>query len=232
MIAFIKAPIQGASLLCRKLCVHASVSTHQNISALQVNGPSFHVLNESIYVLNERIIDTNDGLYDAKGKSVTDVPASLSSLTKANDVNKACAHDVQYVIKGVFYVPNCVSMPIKASFYVPNYVSMPIKVSFYARNHTYKLYKEAQNEMKTTYKAIKIAFNVIKRVSKSVKVTLYAHKLSFHVLKDVYYVIKDVSYVIKGNVNEAKEITMMSMIGAPKGFGTCKGAIMRGSLDT
>ena len=218
MIAFIKAPIQGVSLLCRKLCVHASVSTHQNISALQVNGPSFHVLNESIYVLNERIIDTNDGLYDAKGKSVTDVPASLSSLTKANDVNKACAHDVQYVIKGVFYVPN--------------YVSMPIKVSSYARNHTYKLYKEAQNEMKTTYKAIKIAFNVIKRVSKSVKVTLYAHKLSFHVLKDVYYVIKDVSYVIKGNVNEAKEITMMSMIGAPKGFGTCKGAIMRGSLDT
>ena len=223
MIAFIKAPIQGVSLLCCKLCVHASVSTHQNISALQVNGPSFHVLNESIYVLNERIIDTNDGLYDAKGKSVTDVPASLSSsslssLTKANDVNKACAHDVQYVIKGVFYVLN--------------YVSMPIKASSYACNHTYKLYKEAQNEMKTTYKAIKIAFNVIKRVSKSVKVTLYAHKLSFHVLKDVYYVIKDVSYVIKGNVNEAKEITMMSMIGAPKGFGTCKGAIMRGSLDT
>lgn len=218
MIAFIKAPIQGASLLCCKLCVHASVSTHQNISALQVNGLSFHVLNESIYVLNERIIDTNDGLYDAKGKSVTDVPASLSSLTKANDVNKACAHDVQYVIKGAFYVPN--------------YVSMPIKVSSYACNRTYKLYKEAQNEMKTTYKAIKIAFNVIKRVSKSVKVTLYAHKLSFHVLKDVYYVIKDVSYVIKGNVNEAKEITMMSMIGAPKGFGTCKGAIMRGSLDT
>ena len=223
MIAFIKAPIQGVSLLCCKLCVHASVSTHQNISALQVNGPSFHVLNESIYVLNERIIDTNDGLYDAKGKSVTDVPASLSSsslssLTKANDVNKACAHDVQYVIKGVFYVPN--------------YVSMLIKVSSYACNHTYKLYKEAQNEMKTTYKAIKIAFNVIKRVSKSVKVTLYAHKLSFHVLKDVYYVIKDVSYVIKGNINEAKEITMMSMIGAPKGFGTCKGAIMRGSLDT
>lgn len=219
MIAFIKAPIQGVSLLCRKLCVHASVSTHQNISVLRVNSPSFHVLNESVYALNERIIDTNESFYDAKGKSVTDVPASsssssLSSLTKAN---KACAHDVQYVIKGVFYVSN--------------HVCMPIKVSSYARNHAYKLSKDAQNEMKTTHKAIKIAFNVIKRVSKSVKVTLYAQKLSFHALKDVYYVIKDVSYVIKGNFNEAKEITMMSMIGAPKGFGTCKGAIMRGSLD-
>lgn len=218
MIAFIKAPIQGVSLLCRKLCVHASVSTHQNISVLQVNGPSFHVLNESIYALNERIIDTNDGLYDAKGKSVTDVPASSSSRSSSILIkaNKACAHDVQYVIKGVFYVSN--------------HVCMPIKVSSYARNHAYKLSKNAQNEMKTTHKAIKIAFNVIKQVSKGVKATYYAHKSPFHVLKDVYYVIKEVIYVIKGNFYEAKEITMMSMIGAPKGFGTCKGAIMRGGF--
>lgn len=211
MIAFIKTPIQGVPLLSHKLCVHASVSTHQNISALQVNGPSFHVLNESIYAFNEMIVDANDCLYDAKGKSVTDVPASLSSRSSSTfmKANKACAHDVQYVIKGVFYVPNYVSTSIKVSSYVCN---------------------DAQNEIKTINKAIKAAFNVIKQASKGVKATYHAYQMPFYVLKDVYYVIKEVIYVIKGNFYEAKEITMMSKKVALKGVGTCKGAIMRGGF--
>ena len=218
MIAFIKTPMQGVSLLSRKLCVHASISTHQNIFVLRVIGPSFHVLNESIHAFNESIhafnemiVDANDCLYDAKGKSVTDVLASLSSRSLSTFIkaNKACAHDVQYVIKGVFYVPNHVSTSIKASSYVC---------------------KHAQNEIKTINKVIKAAFNVIKQASKGVKATYHACQMPLYVLKDVYYVIKEVIYGIKGNFYEAKEGSMMSKKVALKGIGTCNEAIMRGGF--
>lgn len=203
MIAFIKTPIQGVSPLCRKLCVHASVFTHQNNASLYVNNDSFYDTNEHIHALNEMVYALNDVLYDVNEKTQSNVPALsyvrslLSILITRTNIR---THDIQCVIKGVFYV-------LKDT-----------------QSHAlYALY-----ELKALSLTIQSVLHTRKRDLKSAFMPIRVPKASFHVIKDVYYVIKDNSYVSKGNNNDDNERSMMPMNKGREGFGTCNEAIMRG----
>lgn len=205
MIAFIKTPIQGVSPLCRKLCVHASVFTHQNNASLYVNNDSFYDTNEHIHALNEMVYDFNDVLYDVNEKTPSNVPAlSLSYVrsllsTLIASINMR-THDIQYVIKGVFYVLKDTQDLSLCSLY----------------------------DLKALFFTIQSVLNARKRDLKSAFMPICVPNASFHVIKDVYYVIKDKFYVIKGNNNDDKECPMMPMNKGREGFGTCNEAIMRG----
>ena len=96
MIAFIKTPIQGVFILCRKLCVHASLYAHTHT-------PFIHVTNDEVIELNDAFFDFNEKSSPSKAQTLSSKTPLLSIYTHT--------HDKLTVIKGVFYAlkePLCV----------------------------------------------------------------------------------------------------------------------------